>query len=171
MTKFSSTVLAAVFAVTAGAASASVTYDWTGTCGDLCTGTATATLTLSDSYTPGAALANSDFESFSFTSDAGSYTVPGAHVFDEFWAGSILPTLNGATYTFIDYPGGGTYFQTAANGNWETWIHGSYLAAGTGGTWSLRAPVSNVPVPAALPLMLAALGGIGAVARRKRKAA
>ena len=94
MNVFKKIIGAAALALAAGSASADVVYDWMGTCTDLCTGNATAVLTLADTYTPGTALANVDFVNFSFSSSNGSYTVPGDDVFDEFWTGSMLPALS-----------------------------------------------------------------------------
>lgn len=166
MNVFKKIIGAAALALAAGSASADVVYDWMGTCTDLCTGNATAVLTLADTYTPGTALANVDFVNFSFSSSNGSYTVPGDDVFDEFWTGSMLPAFFGAAYTFIDYPGGGTYFQQEANGNWDTWIGNTKLASGLEGSWTLRTPA--VPLPASLPLLLAGVAGMGALSRRRK---
>lgn len=166
MTKLYALVASAAVTLGASAASATVVYDWTGTCTNGCTGTATAVLTLDDAYTPGTALANSDFISFEFTSDAGSYTVPGAMTFLEFDNPSSLPTTTGTTETRVDFTGGGTYFFQYASGNWDTWLSGSSLAQGNSGVWELR--VSEVPLPGGMSMLVAGIGGLGFAKRRKR---
>jgi hypothetical protein len=166
MNVFKSLFGAAALALVAGNASANVVYDWMGTCTELCTGNATAVLTLADTYTPGTAVANADFLSFSFSSSNGSYTVPGDTVFSEFTSGSSLPDFFGATGIYIDYPGSGTYFQHWSNGAWNTMIGGSELAVGQEGSWTLRTPA--VPLPASLPLLLAGVAGMGALSRRRK---
>lgn len=165
--KLLATALAVFGAIGGTSASAAVVYDWSGTCSSLCTGTASAVLTLADSYTPGTALASADFVSLTFSSSAGTYTVPGSDTFTSFWAGSQLPTATGSTYNFVDFLGGGTYFTTDISGTWDYWSQGSRVSSGTDSNWTLSA----VPLPASLPLLAFGFGGLGFMSRRKRKTA
>lgn len=164
--KLLATALAVFGAIGGTSASAAVIYDWSGTCSSLCTGTASAVLTLADSYTPGTTLANTDFISLSFSSSAGSYAVPGNDVFDTI-SGNPLPVTTGATSTFIDFTGRGTYFSTSSSGTWSYFSQGSRVSSGTDSNWTLSA----VPLPASLPLLAFGFGGLGFMARRKRKTA
>ncbi|MBC7139195.1 MAG: VPLPA-CTERM sorting domain-containing protein [Defluviimonas sp.] len=45
------------------------------------------------------------------------------------------------------------------------------FGVGTTGDFSVTYEAATVPLPAAAPLLLAALGGLGFAARRKKKAA
>jgi hypothetical protein len=60
-------------------ARADIVSDWTGACAgppmSLCTGTATGVLTLTNAYVPGANITAADFVSFSYTSNALSFTI------------------------------------------------------------------------------------------------
>ena len=91
-----------VLVLNAGTATALVIYDWSGTCTDNCTGTATAVLTLQDSYIPGTVLAEADFVSFSYSSSSGSYDIPGdADFLQLIGSTGALPVLSGATLNRI----------------------------------------------------------------------
>ena len=57
----------------ASGVSAEVVYDFSATCTDGCTGTATGVLVLENSYVPGTPVESADFVSFTYSSSSGSF--------------------------------------------------------------------------------------------------
>ena len=154
-------------------ANAAMIYLFEGECSIGCTGTATGTLTLADTFdiTPTSA----DFLSFSFTSSNGSYTVPGDGDFLEIFAPSTgpFPVNVGTADAFIDWTGTRSYFVTATeifnsflSGNEDaTWASrladGTIIEAGLSYTWTRVDDVAAVPIPGAVWLFLTAMAGFG----------
>lgn len=148
-------------------ANSAVVYDWSGICTDGCTGVASGVLALEDTYVPGTALSNSDFVSFFYTSSSGSYNVPGDAAFTDL-IGTLPMTSGTVSDLSVDFAGAGTVFSSFSSGNWASLF--SALGIGEGGTnaeWTLR--TTEVPLPAALPLLIASLGGFAVVSRRRRR--
>jgi probable HAF family extracellular repeat protein len=81
-------------------ASADLVYDFRGQCSSGCTGSAVGTLTLADSYVPGAKVTSADFVSFTYTSSTGSFSLDAASL-DRMDEGA-LPTLAGASLQWIE---------------------------------------------------------------------
>ena len=152
----------------AGTAGAVVIYDWSGNCTQNCTGTATAVLTLGDSYTPGTPLLAADFISFSYSSSSGSYDVPGDADFLELIGSTgALPVLSGVTLTGpinLDFVGTGTTFSVNTDGTWGSGFTPilAELDAGNSHIWERR-----IPEPATLALFGLGLAGLGAVRWKK----
>ena len=119
--------------------------------------------------------------------DGTLYDVVFERASDSVFAGSgssaldaILAALNGTSADLVSVAGGNVDAFSVADGS--GFFFGSY--EGTPGDWvvtsvsvgqepEVRAvlTVSSVPVPASLPLLAVGLGGLGLMARRKRKAA
>jgi len=78
---------------------------------------------------------------------------------------------NSWSYEFFNDAGGSTFgFDPNANGDYLIRLT-AFEKGTTNAVASTEITISAVPVPAALPLLLAGLGGLGLVGRRKRKAA
>jgi hypothetical protein len=167
-----------LFLLGSGSARALVIYDFTGECSTGCTGSASGTLVLADTFsgTP----SDVDFVSFSFTSSNGTYTVPGDAVFLEFTpGGGALPTASGAADIFIDWTEGQSYFRTAisffsdfTSGNvsasWASRLNSdAIIEAGRTYTWTRRVESARVPEPSTAALLLGALTAMWIMRRRR----
>jgi len=136
------TLLAAAAITTANAITASsVTFEFTGTCTRDCTGTATASLTLLDTYVPGTTdTTNGDFVSFSYSSSFfPSFTIDSASLSS--MSVDIPASLPAAAN--VDIESGGYEFNTSTNGSW-------YLEIlppdqGINGQWSSAVPEPTMP--------------------------
>lgn len=175
----------------AGRAGAAQVFQWSGPCDAGCTGSATATLTLNDTYVLGTPLGtgvfpNPYFVAFSYSSSSGTIDVPGDAADLNFMQGSIPDVLPGpATGIEIAFfePSIFTYF-CAPNGpalsvncpevdgwtfRFEDPAAGISILDGhrtDPGIWS-RAHVA-VPEPGTFALVGLALAGLGAARLRGR---
>ena len=172
-----------------------VIYDFTGICATGCTGQATGVLTLKDSYTPGTPLTFGDLMSWNYTSSSGSFNIPGDANLNQSRDGEFFivgdPNLgfdgplpaSGAPATgvplFIDIFGSGNYIVTKEtsqdpNRLWDVQLAAKSISdTGASYQWALRppsGPVSPVPLPAPVLLLLVALFGMGAFRWWKRPA-
>lgn len=159
----------ALYAITLGTANALMIYDWTGSCSTGCTGNATATLTLADTYTPGSALTHTDFVSITYQSSSSMLSIPGDGFIESITG--VLPALTGFADVSLDFVGS-SFFETFASGAWE--IDSGpppdpmpiFNDDGNNGTWTLSA--EPIPEPTTLALLSLGLVGFG-VARKKKK--
>jgi len=168
-------------------AHALVIYDFTGVCASTpnnCTGQATGVLTLKDTYTPGTALTLTDVMSWSYSSSSGSFNIPGDGSFYVVGDPTLgfdgpLPASGVASSVplFIDISGLGNYIVTKntsqdPNLRWDIQLAAAGIAdSGSTYQWALRppsGPVSAVPLPAPVMLLLMALLGMGAFRWWKR---
>lgn len=81
----------------------------------------------------------------------------------------------GAFFAYKNYPNGGKLFTAIAVYNYSTGLveiddtsFQSTRAFLSGGTRVLAIETASVPLPAALPLLLAGLGGLGLIRRRRK---
>ncbi len=154
--------------LTAHNVGAAIIYDWSGTCTDNCTGTASAVLTLKSSYTPGTVLTAADFVSFSYSSSSGSYDIPADASFVELLGSTgALPVSSGVTLLGpinFDFEGLGTTFSVNTDGTWGSGFTPKFtgLDFGDSHSWERR-----IPEPGSLALFGLGLAGLGAVRRKK----
>ncbi|MEM7499583.1 MAG: hypothetical protein AAF371_16530 [Pseudomonadota bacterium] len=153
--------LALAVAFAAPAAQATVIYDFIGQCEVGCTGDATATIELLDSYVPGSAFTEADLVSFSYASSSGVFNAPADGAFDT--ASGSLPASSGVTNLNIDIVGSLNIFGLAA-AQWTS-LFGGIDDSGVEYTLSLRE--AEIPVPASLPLALGGLALLYGVFRRR----
>lgn len=162
------------------AANSAMIYVFEGECSAGCTGIATGTLTLADTFsdTPTSA----DFLSFSFSSSNGSYTIPGDGDFLEIYGPSTgaFPVAVGAADVFLDWTGTRSYFVTAldpfdsflsgfVDATWASrLVDGAIIETGLSYTWTRVDDVAAVPIPGALWLFATALLGLGGFFRRRK---
>lgn len=102
-------ILGLLLALASANVSAVVIYDFAGTCSSGCVGTATAVLTLADTYTPNTAVASADFISFTYSSSSGTFEMPLDGALNRFDNG-VLPLSFGPSVSWveIDATGDGT---------------------------------------------------------------
>lgn len=165
------------------AAHANVIFDWTGTC-QICSGTATAVLTLTNAYMPGTLFDNADFVSFQYTSSQGTFTDSSSSVtlLNGFNAdGSLVAPLSVAeVYDASANPGaallgfyGGqfpswTVFSPSVTNPPSVTESGYFHDYGTAWTVSL---VTQTPEPAAIAVFATGLFGFGFMRRRRKNTA
>lgn len=128
-------------------ANAVILYQWEGPCGNGCTGTASGTLTLQDTYTPGSVLTDADFISFSYTSSSGSYSIPADAALSGIAGGGSLPAVSGLVDTDIamDWERANTVHVTMPGGGWaSTFDSPSIIDGGDSYVWTLPEPATTV---------------------------
>ena len=180
------------------AAQADMVSDFTGTClgpaapgeggGGVCTGTATGVLTLTNAYVPGANITAADFVSFSYMSNAFSYTlIPDpSQPFDNFATVGGLNadgSINGAgDLNFFAVQGNRPLFQSGGFGPQQQWVaipqgcYGVITSCADSGSSFKFSPLVGAPTPAPEPstwaMMLLGFAGLGfAGYRASRKSA
>jgi PEP-CTERM motif len=145
----------------AAPASAAVIYNFSGTCDFGCTGTATATLILDDTYTPGTAIAGiSQLISFTYygTGVVPVFTINPTPSF----MGGELPVASGApTDPFIISDGLTNQFAVGTSGDW-IWLGNEGGDSVTDGTFTLT------PEPSSFVLIGGGVAALAALRRRKR---
>lgn len=83
-------------------------------------------------------------------------------------AWNVIGTNSSASVTaFRTFASGGTFFINGSANFFQTTGSSNYIFARNMVDYAVNAP-APVPLPAALPLMLAALGGLGIAARRRK---
>ena len=170
MTRLLGVLAAAIVALGLAApqAHAVVIYDFTGTCQFGCTGQATAVLTLEDSYTPGTQAIVSDFVSFSYNSDSGSYDIPADAALNAIGGPAVLPAGSGQVDINLFFEGFGTAFDSVP-GSWFSIFDPLGINDGGDETeWVLR--TSELPEPGPLSLLALGLAGLALAGRRRTKA-
>ena len=164
---------------TVAPASAAV-FNFTGTCAEwVCTGGATATLTLGDSYVVGNDFTAADFVSLDYTSDSGvSFTLT-ADGLTNVWGGFSTFTFfpgaynvwfkgvatNGETHDLYTYNGDGTGWNSD---NRDEGFSFQWVGEGLGIDLPPEEPTDDVPEPASWAMMLAGFGLVGSAMRRRR---
>lgn len=160
---------AVIFALVSPRAVGSVVYNWTGTCTDECTGTATAVLTLANGYVPGEAFTTSDFTSFSYNSNTITY---------EFQAGQNGAFANGTPPIAtgpaeVDVTDNSYEFQDTIDG-WEMGVSATGFDMGDNGNWTLVQTTQSAPEPSVEWMTVPGLVGLAVaqvLARRRRSQA
>jgi len=161
-----------------GPASATLIFEWMGTCSFGCTGTSTALVTTTDAYVPGTSITSSTMVSFEYTGSNGTVSIPGDGSFF-IPAGDplIIPATPGPSTDFqLDFAGDDTYFCAPDGSNIlvcnNTGWHLVFSPKGFGegnlndpGVWR-----QQVPEPTTLLLMGLGLAGLGFARRRKLNA-
>lgn len=102
-------------------ASGALVYEFTGNCTIRCTGEATATITLSDSYKPGTESAYEQFVEFTYNSSrySFSYTELELQTSSPNALRGVFPVKTSSSVDVnINFPGGGTYFGMEPSGRW-----------------------------------------------------
>ncbi len=165
-------VLAAGLSTTANAITITdSTYTFSGTCTADCTGTGTGTLVLAN-YTLGNSFTNSNFVSFSYSSNFLSYSISEPEL-DNF-SGSLIGPLPASENVFITSVSNATFggnfttirFDSGSSGVWCTGGFGACSSdSGTNGVWS--AVTSGVPEPATYLSVL--LAGAALLALRRKR--
>jgi hypothetical protein len=162
-------LLAPSTAATAAPVTVDSTFTFTGNCTIDCTGTAHATLVLSD-YALGSSFTSSNFVSLTYQSNFMSFSVtPTQDTILSTTNGTFTPPLPGAEGVFIAWqvPGNSLVMilQTFTSGSWCADTALQCSDAGNNAVWT------ETPLPAALPLFATGLGALGLLGwRRKRKA-
>lgn len=152
------------FAVTA---SPFEVFTFDGICTDCkTTGHGMGTLTLTN-YTPGSAIANSNFIDFTYKGDV-SYDVNNSNFFLGNVSGNIssAPGFYNFNLTTLGIEGFVT-FSTDTAGSWNTGVNVLSDDQGNTGTWNGSAVVSGVPESSTWAMMLLGFGGLGFLAYRK----
>lgn len=138
--------------------SGSATYSFTGTCSDCATETASLTL---QNYTLGQPITNSNFVSFSYTSNLTSNTITPANNPTFSIQGALPTTLPGPSLSTVvigsqAQAGGFWGFIANTSGSWCAGPNCEY-DSGTNGVWNGAAP-APAPTPVAGTLVLTSLG-------------
>lgn len=153
-------LISGAFGLAADPASATIIFDWSGTCSSNCSGTASVTLTLTDSYMFGTTITPADvlsiaYESNTITADAGGEPNSTSGGINADGSLSSSPVI-------IDY---GLFTFSDSTGAWSlTNSIGGTPDSGTNGVFTLQAPE-----PFTLSLFGAGLAGAAAMRRRKAK--
>jgi hypothetical protein len=137
-----------------------VVYQFGGVCGQGCTGYVTGELRLTDDYTPGTNLTQSNFISFSYQSSSGSvaFDAAGLRLLE---GGGILPTLSRPSIEWVglDAVGNDTGFTAChvagvpnnsfcpTNTSWQMlWVPVGIVDSGSLHTWTLIEGVPKVGI-------------------------
>ena len=171
MTRLGGLMAAAVLAMGLAApkAEAVVIYDWVGTCTNVCSGEATAVLTLADSYVPGTEVMDDEFISFSYRSNTLSYDIPDDAGFVRFGDAAILPGLSGTTNIDLVFVGIDRMFG-AFDGFWDSRFLDLVddIDFGRVHLWTLRLP-TELSAPGPFSLLVIGLAGLALAGRRRVK--
>ena len=159
-----------------------VIYNFEGVCNAGCSGLATGSLILADSYTPGTQASDIDFISFSYSSSSGSFEIPSDLALNRIY-NSVLPAANETSISWveIDAVQSGTGLNACGSAGTPDFYHCPYdgfwavewdpegISRDTGlsYSWTL-VETSAVPVPSAVWLFSSGLIGLISLGRRTR---
>lgn len=142
------------------------TYDFTGYCTD-CPGNASATLVLAG-YTPGTALSNANFVSFSYMSPKYTYTLANLILL----SGNLPSTQGPASVVIGGTTSGNIEFDLSSNadGTWNLLRFNVNGDTGNNGCWNAGAActTSTTPEPGSVVLLGSGLVALFIAARRIR---
>ncbi|MEM9971071.1 MAG: hypothetical protein AAF762_08230, partial [Pseudomonadota bacterium] len=117
--KILTAAVAAWCSLAASSASATVVYEWSGTCTESCTGTSTAVLTLTDDYTPGTELNDNDFISFSYSNTLNTTPITSTDGFVQI--NGTLPESSGEAFFDLSQLNQGVSFLTSTSPGFWQW--------------------------------------------------
>jgi hypothetical protein len=158
----------AVMPVCAPTARANVVFDWVGPCENICNGTATAVLTLTDAYVFGSLVSSSEFVSLVYNSNDWWVDITSTSIL------TLALNADGSipSSVFVDIRGVSNFpqFQTDDLTDWEFVPNGTAVPdSGTNGKFTLVAGRA-IPEPSTWAMMLLGFAGLGYAGYRSRRA-